>query len=136
LLRAKQPSRADSCRVPPNPFVICCKTVQRSCRVPAERFCVEILDQEVPRRNAVHQRSPEILVLAAVEILDRDALLLDPGVVAEIKYPLAIDVAKLHHVIVGDAFQMVAENLTRIDLIESAGVTPGEIGLTFAVVEG
>ena len=76
------------------------------------------------------------LVLAAVEILDRDALLLDPGVVAEIEDPLAIDVAELHHVIVGDAFQMAAENLTGIDLIESAGITPREIGLTLAVVEG
>ena len=37
--------------------------------------------------------------------------------------------------IVGDAFQMVAENLAGIDLVESAGIAPCEIGLTFAVVE-
>jgi hypothetical protein len=37
--------------------------------------------------------APEILVLAAIEILDRHALLLDPGVVAEIEDRVAIDVA-------------------------------------------
>ena len=75
-------------------------------------------------------------LLAAIEVFDRDALLLDPGVVAEIEDALAIDVAKLHHVIVGDALQVVAENLAGIDLVESAGITPREVALTFAVVQG
>src|SRR4029079_18675785 len=66
----------------------------------------------------------------------RDALLLDPSVVTEIEDALAVDVAELHHVIVADAFKVMAENLAGIDLIESRGIAPGEIGLTFAIVKG
>src|SRR3954469_11723692 len=135
LLRAKQPFPAGSCRAPPSPFAICCKVAPRSWRVPAAHLGVEILDQPVPCRNAVHHCTPEILVFAAIEVLHRDALLLDPGVVTEIEDAFAVDVAKLHHVIVGDAFQMVTESLPGIDLVESAGITPCEIGLTFALVE-
>src|SRR4029078_7682400 len=136
LLRAKRPFPAGSCAAPPSPFAICCKVAPRSWRVPAAHLGVEILDQPVPCRNAVHHRAPEILVLAAIEVLHRDALLLDPGVVTEIEDAFAVDVTKLHHVIVGDAFKVMAENLAGIDLIESGGIAPREIGLTFAIVKG
>ena len=56
---------------------------------------------------------------AAVEIVDRHALLLDPGVVAEIEDALAVDVGELEHVIVGDAFQVAAEDLAGVDLVEA-----------------
>src|SRR5215208_1065169 len=102
LLRAKRPSPAGSCRAPPSPFAICCMAAPRSWRVPAAHLGVEILDQPVPCR---------------ITVLYRDALLLDPGVVTEIEDALAVDVAKLHHVIVSDTFQMVTENLPGIDLV-------------------
>jgi hypothetical protein len=49
----------------------------------------------------------KVLVLAAIEVLHRDALLLDPSVVTEIEDALAVDVAELHHVIVADAFKVM-----------------------------
>ena len=95
---------------------------------------IEILDQPIPGGNSVDQRLPKVLALAAIEIVDRDALLLDPGVVAEIENALAVDVAQLQHMIVGDAFHVPAENLARIDLVESVGIAPREIALAFAAV--
>ena len=58
---------------------------------------------------------PEALLRAAVEVLERYALLLDPGVVAEIENALAIEMGELEHMIVDDAFEMPAEDLAGID---------------------
>jgi hypothetical protein len=66
---------------------------------------VEVLDQAIPRRYAVHQAAPEPLVLAAIELIDRHSLLFHPRVIAEIEDALAVDVGELEDVIVDDAFK-------------------------------
>src|SRR5690348_6049798 len=101
------------------------------------RTCVfvEIGDELVPHRNRILQRFPESGVLAAVEVLDGYALLLDPGVVTEIENALAVDVSQLAHVIVHDAAQVLPENLPGVDFIEAICVTARDIAHTFARVE-
>ena len=77
---------------------------------------------------------PEALVSAAVEIVDADALLLDPRVVAEIEDARPIDVTQLEDVVVGNAFEVPAEDLSGIDLVESLRIAPLVVGAPFAVV--
>src|SRR5947207_2044606 len=96
---------------------------------------VEILDQAIPARDAVHEAAPELLVSALFEIVDRHALLLHPGEVPEIEDTLAIDMSQLEDVIVHDAFQMAAEDLAGIDLIESVPIPARQKSLSFAGVE-
>src|SRR5439155_1352165 len=91
--------------------------------------------QAIPARDAVHEATPEPLVSALFEIVDRHALLLHPGKVPEIEDTLAIDMSQLEDVIVHDAFQMAAEDLAGIDLIESVPIPAGQKSLSFAGVE-
>ena len=51
---------------------------------------VEFFDHPVPYRQAVDDAVQKTAILATLEILDADALLLDPGVVAEIEDALAL----------------------------------------------
>src|SRR5688500_16853246 len=60
---------------------------------------VEILDQRVPCRQAVGDAVPERLRPASLEILDADALLLDPGVIAEVEDLAPGLIRQLHHVV-------------------------------------
>src|SRR5260370_17021640 len=84
---------------------------------------VEVLDQTIPGRDACDEIAPEPLIPALFEIVDRHALLLHPGEVPEIEDTLAVDMSQLEDVIVHDAFQMAAEDLAGIDLIEPVAIT-------------
>ena len=83
----------------------------------------------------VDQPAPEALVLAAVEVFELDALLLDPRVVAEIEDALAVDVRELEHVIVGDALQVPAEDLAGVHLVEAVGIAAAAVGRALAAVQ-
>ena len=96
---------------------------------------VEILDQPVPLRKAVGDAVPERLRPAALEILDADALLLDPGVVAEVENLAPQLIGQLHHIVGRDRGQAGAENLARIHLVERAAEMLFPIIVTLAVVE-
>ena len=67
-------------------------------------------------------------MLAAVEVLEAHALLLDPGVVTKVEDARALDVRELENVIVGDGVEMTAEGFAGVDLVESIGVPPLLIG--------
>src|SRR5262249_20926268 len=92
-------------------------------------------DQAIPSRNAGGERRPEILTFAAVEILDRDALLLHPGVIAEVEDAFAIDVAKLKDVVVGSALHVPPKDFCRTQFIEAGGIAPGQKSLRLAAVK-
>ena len=77
---------------------------------PCADLIVEVSDQFIPRRYAAGEIAPEPLSPALFEVADRRALLLHPSEVAEIEHPLAVDVGELDQVIVGDRFEMCAEN--------------------------
>src|SRR4051794_9243401 len=51
---------------------------------------VEVDDHLVPDRQVTTQVAPEVLVAARLEQLERRALLLDPGVVAEVEDAVAV----------------------------------------------
>src|SRR6266436_3288591 len=96
---------------------------------------VEVLDQAIPGRDACDEIAPEPLIPALFEIVDRHALLLHPGEVPEIEDTLAVDMSQLEDVIVHDAFQMAAEDLAGIDLIEPVAITARQKSLSLAGVE-
>src|SRR5260370_10817630 len=95
---------------------------------------VECLDQRVPAGDRGLKSAPKALLPPPVELVERHALLLDPGVIAEIEDALAIDPGELDHVIVGDGLQMGSEDFARIDLAESAGIARGCVFLPLAAV--
>src|SRR5579885_248727 len=95
---------------------------------------VELLDQRIPPRYRRLQAAPESLIPPPVEIRERHALLLDPGVVPEIEDPLAVDMPELEHVIVPDLLEMGAEDLACLHLAEPAGETRGCRFFTLAAV--
>src|SRR5579859_8196300 len=97
---------------------------------------VELLDQLIPARNRRLQPVPEALIASPVEIRERYALLLDPGVIAEIEDALALDLRQLEHVIVGDGREMRAEDLARVELAEAAGIARRRILVALAPVHG
>src|SRR2546430_15349920 len=97
---------------------------------------IELADQAVPSRDAFGERAPETLVAAPLEIVDADALLLDPGVIAEVEDALAIDVSELEHMVVDDALEVTREDFAGARLVETIRIMPGEIGLPLAGVEG
>src|SRR5215470_8540890 len=97
---------------------------------PADRV-IEVLYQTVPRRDRVDQPMPEVLALAAVEIVDRDALLFNPGVIAEIEDALTLAVGQLEHMIVGNAAEIATEQLAGVDLVETLRIMSSAIGLAF-----
>ena len=53
---------------------------------------IEFVDQAIPLRDGVDKPLPEWLMLAAVEVLQAHALLLDPGVVTKVEDASALDV--------------------------------------------
>src|SRR5262245_53457570 len=85
---------------------------------PGADLRIELFDQAVARGYAVNEAEPEPLVAAGIEIVECHTLLFHPGVVTEIEDALAIEVGKLEHVIVDDAFQMAAEDLAGVHFIE------------------
>src|SRR5690348_2107617 len=95
---------------------------------------VEFLDQCIPARDRGPQTTPEALIASAVEVVERHTLLLDPGVVAEIEDPLAVDARELEHVIVGDGLKVRAEDFAGIDLAEAARIACGRVFLPLAAV--
>src|SRR5262249_50542156 len=97
---------------------------------------VELLDQRVPARQRRLQSAPEARVAPSVEIREGHALLLDPGVVAKIEDPLAVDARELEHVGVADRLQMSAEAPPRIDLADPAGITRRRVFLALAAIHG
>ena len=62
----------------------------------------------------------------------RDALLLDPGVIAEIEDTFAIDVTQLHHMVVHNALHVTGENLACIHFVESVRITARNERFAFA----
>jgi hypothetical protein len=70
---------------------------------------VEFLDQPVPDQDHRHQPLPESRIAAARKILERDALLLDPGVIAQIEYALALDARQFKQRIGARARQILAK---------------------------
>ena len=68
--------------------------------------------------------APEALIFASIEILDAHALLLDPGIVAEVEDALALGKAQLEHVVVGNAVEVLPENLTGVDFVEAVRIAP------------
>src|ERR1043166_3114807 len=106
----------------------------------ASRICpadlvIELLYQTVPRRDRVGQPAPEVLVLAAVEIADRDTLLFNPGVIAEIEDALTLGISEFEHMVVGNAAEIATEELASVDLVEALPIMSITIGLTFAMVQ-
>src|SRR5271166_4344043 len=93
---------------------------------PGADLRVELLDQAIPRRDAVHQPTPELLVVAAIEILDSHALLLHPGEISAIEDTFAIEMGELEDVIVDDALQVAAEDLAGVDFIEPVAIASRE----------
>ena len=98
------------------------------------RPSVELVDQVVPHRHHLEQRGPEVRVATRLEVLERDALLLDPGVVAEVEDPLAVEPSELGEVVGRRAEQVLAEDLRRCDLVEPLGEVPAERDLALALV--
>ncbi len=93
------------------------------------------VDQAIPRRYAVHETAPEPLGLSAIEIVDRHALLFHPGVISEIEDTLAIEMREFEDVIVHDTFQVAAEDLAGVDLVESIPIAARQKAASFAGIE-
>ena len=71
--------------------------------------------------DEVVDAAPEGGAPAGLEVLERDALLLDPGVVAEVEDPLPVDARELEQVVGRRAEQVLAEHLGGGDLVEAVG---------------
>src|SRR5262249_9880274 len=63
------------------------------------------------------------------------ALLFHPGVISEVENALAIEMRELEDVIVHDAFQVAAEDLAGVDLVESIPIAARQKAPSFAGVE-
>ena len=70
---------------------------------------------------------PEVLALAPVEVGERDALLLDPGEVAEIEDALALALGGVEHVLGAGAEEMLADDL--------GGHLVGQLALVVAALQ-
>ena len=81
---------------------------------------VELVDQLVPAAHDLAGRRPERLVAPGLELLDRHALLLHPGEVAEVEDPVALGARRLEDVVLGDGGQPRPERLAG-----GHGVEPG-----------
>src|SRR5215831_4108308 len=105
----------------------------RRCRHAA--VAIEGFNHLVPLRHQVLQATPELPGAAAVKIGERDALLLHPSEVAEIKHALALTLAGVEHVLGAGADQMLADDLRR-DLRDQlcAVVAPPQVAGQFARV--
>src|SRR6266511_2125812 len=139
--KTRSGSAAAPCRTAPDSSEPCCRPVcpwslpYRSAGAGGADLRVEILDQMIPHRYRLHETAPESLVLAPFEIIDRYALLLHPGEVAEIENTLAVEMGQLEHVVVRDPFQMAAEDLGGIDLVETIPIAAGEKPFPLAGIE-
>src|SRR5882762_666866 len=84
-LRVTRPSHAGSGRVP---WYVGKAPRSRSSTMLSEAGpLVELGDQPVPDGSVLAQAPPETLSSTLLEFIDRHALLLDPGIVAEVEYP-------------------------------------------------
>src|SRR5207248_6760243 len=79
------------------------------CLVGSRGFGVEILDQRVPLRQTVGDAVPERLRPATLKILDTDALLLDPRVIAQIEDLSSRLFSQFHHIVGCDRGQARSE---------------------------
>src|SRR3990172_4228337 len=86
-------------------------------RAQRPRVRVEIRDELVPGGNRCLELRPECGVQSAVEISGRHALLLDPGVVAEVENPPPVHMRQLDPVIIGDGLKVAPENLAGVYLV-------------------
>src|SRR6266850_220924 len=73
-------------------------------------LCIELPDQLIPDRGGLPQLSPKALAASPFEVVERHALLLDPGVVAEIEYSRALAMGQFENVVVGGGEQVLAES--------------------------
>src|SRR6516165_6566156 len=73
-------------------------------------------DHLVPPRRHFLQAAPELLRSALLEVLEGNALLLDPGKVAEIEDALAFALVRLQHVLAAFSLQVAAGQLCGADL--------------------
>ena len=96
---------------------------------------VELADQRVPGRQGVAQPGPETLGAAALERRQRHALLLDPGIIAEIEDAGTLVMGQFEHIVVGDAGEVLAEHLAGIDRVEAVGIVRGAEFAALADVE-
>ena len=74
---------------------------------------VEVVDQAVPHGDGSRRPCQNDWSRRADEVLDRDALLLDPREVAEVEDPLAVLGPELEQVVVVGAQQVLAERLAQ-----------------------
>src|SRR6516162_8405875 len=96
---------------------------------------VELGDQHVPGRRRPPQLSPKPLSAAPFERLERHALLLDPGVIAEVEDARALAMRQFEHVVVDGAEQMLAKDFAGADPVEPAGIALCQELASFAAVE-
>src|SRR5439155_25891812 len=131
-LRATSPSRAGCGRA-----LGCGGRVRRrrASTLSLQAGCgVELGDQRVPDGYRAPQLSPKALRTAPFERVERHALLLDPGVVAEVEDARALGVGQFEHIVVGRAEQMLAEHLAGADRIEAFGVICRQVFSALAAV--
>src|SRR3984893_8331216 len=68
-------------------------------------------------------------------LADVDALLLDPGVVPEVEDARAVGMAELEHMVVDNAFQVTAEQLASVDLVEPARIAAPRLCMPLARIQ-
>src|SRR3990172_1557469 len=83
----------------------------RSCSRGHAAVAIEGGDHLVPLRDQRGQLPPESLAPAPLEIGERDALLLDPGEVAEVEDARTLALGGVEHVVGAGAEQMRANKL-------------------------
>src|SRR6202022_2176434 len=96
---------------------------------------VELLDHAVPDTKQLSQPAPVTLVTAGVEVGLADALLLDPGVVAEVEDAVAVDVVQLPDMGLGHAAEVLAEDTRRAHVVELGPADARHVGRPLAGVE-
>src|SRR6056300_1541884 len=72
---------------------------------------VELVDHRVPHPDIAAQTPPERLMATLLEQLERGALLLHPGVVAEVENPPPIGLGAIDHVLRRRVSEMLTEHL-------------------------
>ena len=84
------------------------------------------VDEIVPDRHEIKQGPPEALVPSSLELFNRDALLFDPGVVAEVEDPRPIVVGALKEVVLARSKEVLADDLSGGDFPEAVWPVPPE----------
>src|SRR5271157_5322326 len=63
-----------------------------------------------------------MLRAASLERINRNTLLLDPGIIAEVEDPRTLVVGQFEHIVVGDAEQVLAKHLAGIHFVKAIRV--------------